>query len=257
MAEHRAQNRWVQREAAGGHGGGLEMPSFPNLEVAYLTDPDALAAVLPPPLTPPDEPRVHARITEIHIERDDFTYHEMIGYFAVDAKHEGEPGEYPLLIPIDLERAVSISRERFGEPKKLAEIELTREGDHAEGRITRQGVTFIEIVGDVAERLPTPAPTPARQWWFKFLPAVSGIGFDAGPLLVQVDQVRTPESVERVDGKLVLRELASDPVVDLPVLETESILWSVRKSTHEPRVVGPVDADAFLPYSYSRYDGVR
>jgi acetoacetate decarboxylase len=252
------QNRWIRDMTAnGGHGGGMPMPSFPNLEVAYFTDPAALAAVLPPPLTPPDEPRVHARITEIKLEFGDFKYHERVGYFAVDAKYEGEAGEYPLLIPIDLESALSISREKFGEPKKLAEIDLERDGDHVEGRITRNGVTFIEIIGDVAEKLPTPEPIPAHQWWFKFLPAVSGDGFDAGPLLVRVDQVRTHESVERVDGKLVLRELSTDPVVDLPIVETESIRWSVRKSTHEPKLVGPVDGDAFLPYAYSRYDGAR
>jgi acetoacetate decarboxylase len=250
--------RWVREVTGGeGRGGGMPMPSFPNLEVAYLTEPAALAAVLPPPLSPPDEPRVHARITEIKLEFGEFRYHERVGYFAVDAKYEGELGEYPLLIPIDLESALSISRERFGEPKKLADIDLQRDGDHVEGRVTRNGVTFIEIIGDVTETLPTPAPSPAHQWWFKFLPAVSGDGFDAGPLLVRVDQVRTPESVERVDGKLVLRDLATDPVVDLPIVETESILWSVRRSTHEPKVVGPVDADAFLPYSYARYDGAR
>jgi acetoacetate decarboxylase len=253
-----AQNRWVRDVSARAKGGSdLPMPSFPNLEVAYLTDPEALAAVLPPPLTPPDEPRVHARITEIKLEFGDFKYHERVGFFAVEAKYEGEVGEYPLLIPIDLESALSISREKFGEPKKLADIELAREGDHVEGRITRNGVTFIEIVGDVAEQLSTPEPYPARQWWFKFLPAVDGNGFDAGPLLVRVDQVRTPETVERVDGKIVLRDLASDPVVDLPVVETESIRWTLRKATHEPKLVGPVDAEAFEPYAYARYDGAR
>jgi acetoacetate decarboxylase len=253
-----AQNRWVRDVTAGaGAGGGGFHPTLPNLEVAYFTDPAALAAVLPPPLTPPDEPRVHARITEINLEFGEYKHHEMVGYFAVDAKYDGELGEYPLLIPIDLESALSISREKFGEPKKLADIELLRDGNHVEGRITRQGVTFIEIVGDVAETLPTPEPYPAHQWWFKFLPAVEGEGFDAGPFLVRVDQVRSPESVERVEGKLVLRDLPSCPVVDLPIVETESIRWTVRKSTHTPKLVGPVDGDAFLPYAYSRYDGVR
>ena len=71
-------------------------------------------------------------------------------------------------------------------------------------------MTYIEIVGDVTETLPTPEPYEATQYWIKFLPAVTGQGFDAGPLLVRVDQVRTPSSVERVEGKLVLRDLASD-----------------------------------------------
>ena len=149
---------------------------------------------------------------------------------------------------------MSISREKFGEPKKLAQIDLAREGDHVEGRITRQGVTFIEMIGDVAETLPTPEPYPATQFWFKFLPAVEGDGFDAGPLLVRVDQVRTPESVERVEGKLVLRDLPTCPVVDLPVEEMVSLQWTVRRSSHQPRLVGPVDAGAFEPYAWSRYD---
>lgn len=253
-----AQNRWVRdvSGAAQGGGGGLGI-SFPNLEVAYLTDAAALAAALPPPLSPPDEPRVHARITEIDIKHGDFRYHEMVGYFAIEAKYEGVTGEYPLIIPIDMESALAISREKFGEPKKLANIELVRDGNHVEGRIERHGVTFIEIIGDVAETLPTPEPYPATQFWFKFLPAVEGDGFDAGPFLVKVDQVRTPESVERVEGKLVLRDLASAPVVDLPVVETESIRWTVRKSSHAPKLIGPVDAEAFKPYAHTRYDGVR
>jgi len=225
--------------------------------VVYRTDPATLAAVLPPPLEPPPEPRVHARVTEIKLAFGAHTHEERVGYFAVDALYDGQLGEYPLLMPIDLEPAVAISREKFGEPKKLAEIEFGREGDHVAASVSRQGVTFMEINGDVVETLPTPEPYPAVQFWFKFAPALIGNGFDYGPILIRVDQVRTHSSVERVEGKLVLRDLAGCPVADLPVLDIESIVWSVRTSTHEPTVVGPVDGDAFLPYSYARYDGVR
>jgi acetoacetate decarboxylase len=250
------ENRWV-RAPATDTGRGAFHPSLPSLEVAYFTDPDVLAAVLPPPLQPPAEPRVHARVTEIDLQFGPHRHQERVAYFAVDAEYEGETGEYPLLMPIDLEPAVAISREKFGEPKKLAEIDFAREGNHVEARVTRHGVTFIEIIGDVVETLPTPPAYDARQWWFKFLPALSGSGFDAGPTLIRVDQVRTPESVERVEGKLVLRDLPSCPVVDLPVLETESIRWTVRTSTHEPSVVGDVDPVAFEPFSFARYDGLR
>ena len=106
----------------------------------------------------------------------------------------------------------------------------------------------------ITETLPTPEPYQATQYWIKFLPAVSGPGFDAGPLLVQVDQVRTPTSVEKVEGKLVLRELASDPVVDLPIVETEYVRWTERTSSHTPNLVGPIDAESFIPYMHSRYD---
>jgi acetoacetate decarboxylase len=251
-----SQNRWVKELSPPGEHGNFS-PVLPSLEVVYRTDPDALAAILPPPLSAPPVPRVHVRCTDIHLEFGEFVHKEKVGFFAVDAEYNGELGEYPLLIPIDLESAVSISRERFGEPKKLADIEMGRDGDHVYASITRNGVTFIEIVGDVAEELPVPEPYEARQWWFKFMPSVTGSGFDGDPLLVRVDQVRSPQSMERVEGKLELRDLATDPVVDLPILETESIVWTVRTATHEPKLVGPVDAAAFEPFAYSRYDLAR
>lgn len=248
-----SRNRWVKDPSEPPRGGGGFHPSLPSIEVVYRTDPAILAAVLPPPLEPPELPRVHARVTEIKLQLGDYRHEERVGYFAVDAVYRGELGEYPLLMPIDLEPAVAISREQFGEPKKLAEIDFAREGSHVEARVTRQGVTFIEMTGDVVGTLPTPEPYPAVQWWFKFLPGLDGRGFDAGPFLIRVDQVRTHELLEKVEGKLVLRDLPSCPVVDLPVLETESMVWSVRKSTHAPSRVGPIDAAAFEPFAQSRY----
>jgi acetoacetate decarboxylase len=247
-----SRTRWV-REPAAGDALTKSVPVLPAVEVVYLTDPGLLAEVLPPPLKPPAEPRVHVRITDIDLAFGEYRHKELVGYYAVDAEYEGEPGEYPLLIPIDMEPAVAISRERYGEPKKLADIELTRDGDRVTGRMTRQGVTFVEIRGRVVETLPVPAPYPARQFWFKFLPAVEGPGFDAGPLLVRMEQVRKPESVERVDGELVLRDLPNCPVVDLPVREVVSIRWVRRSSENTPKVVAEVDPVAFAPYAAARY----
>ncbi len=250
------QNRWV-KEGPWRPPGAAEGPVLPSLEAVYLTKSEILAAVLPPPLQPPPEPRVHVRITDIDLVLPGGHRHrEKVGYFAVDAVHEGLLGEYPLLIPIDLESALAISRERFGEPKKLADIRLVRDGDHVEGSITRDGVTFVEMVGDISGPLDRPEPYPARQFWFKFLPAVDGRGFDAGPLLVRVDQVRSPQTLEKVEGKTVLRDLASAPVVDLPIEETVSMTWTLRKSSHNPVLVGEVDPEAFAPFAAARYDHV-
>jgi acetoacetate decarboxylase len=245
--------RWV-REPAAESPLTAGMPSLPNLEVVYRTDPAALAEVIPAPLSAPAEPRVHVRITDIDLRFGEHRHKEMVAFFAVDAVLDGQPGEYPLLIPIDLEDAVSISRERFGEPKKLADITMSRDADgQVHGTVTRQGVTFIEITGRVTGDLPVPAPYPARQFWFKFMPAVEGIGFDGDPLLVRMEQVRKPERVERIEGELTLRDLPGCPVVDLPVRELVSIQWVRRSSESKPTVVGPVDPAALLPYVPARY----
>ncbi len=251
------QNRWIHtgpwRAAATPKG-----PVLPSLEVVYLTSPEVLAAVLPPPLEPPEQPRVHVRLTDIDLPLPGGgSYREKVGYLAVDAVRTTVAlGEYPLLIPIDLESAVAISRERYGEPKKLADLELVRDGNRVEGTMTRHGVTFVEIAGEVTGALPVPEPYPAAQFWFKFLPAVSGVGFDAGPFLVRVDQVRTPVTLEQVEAKLVLRDLDSAPIADLPVEEVVSVTWTTRSSSVNPVLVGPVDADAFAPYAAARYEHV-
>jgi len=120
--------------------------------------------------------------------------------------------------------------------------------------MTRRGVTFAEIVGAVTGDLPVPEPHETRQFWFKFMPAVSGRGFDGDVLLVQVDQVRTPVSVEAVAAKVVLRDLPSAPLADLPIHELVSAYWTTRRATTSPHVVGPVDPAAFEPFAAVRYD---
>ena len=156
------QNRWV-REPVESASSDFH-PTLPSLEVVYRTDPAVLAAVLPPPLQPPDEPRVHARVTEIKLEFGEHRYEERVGYFAVDAVYDGQLGEYPMLMPIDLEPAVSISREKFGEPKKLADITISaaraitsRPASPAKAsRSWRSGATW-------SRRCPHPRPMPPHS----------------------------------------------------------------------------------------------
>ena len=73
-------NRWVtQPQDAVEHGLSKGVPPLPSLEVVYLTDPDRWPQVLPPPLTPPEQPRVHVRITDIDLRFGDFRYKELVG----------------------------------------------------------------------------------------------------------------------------------------------------------------------------------
>jgi acetoacetate decarboxylase len=249
------QNRWVRPPAGPpSAGGGYELPPITSLEVVYRSDPDLVGAVVPPPLVAAEDAKVHLRFTDIDLDFGTFQWQEKVGWFGVDVTYDGLPGEYPLLIPIDLEKAIAISRERHGEPKKLADITMDRNGDDVQATMTRHGVTFAEVVGTVTGPLPVPDAYETRQFWFKFLPAVSGRGFDGDVLLVQVDQVRTPVTVEAVDAKVVLRDLPSAPLADLPVDELISVRWTSRRATTAPHVVGPVDPVGFEPFAAARYD---
>jgi acetoacetate decarboxylase len=250
-----AQNRWVRPPAeATAAGGGHQLPPITSFEITYRSDPSLVAAVVPPPLVAAPDARVHLRFTDIDLDFGTYRWQEHVGWFGVDVVHDGVPGEYPLVIPIDLEGAIAVSRERFGEPKKLATISIERDGTDVRASMTRLGVTFAEVVGTVTGERPVPAPYETRQFWFKFMPAVSGSGFDGDVLLVRVDQVRSPLTVEDVDAKVVLRDLPSAPLADLPVEEILSAQWTTRRATTNPRVVGAVDPVAFEPFAAARYD---
>jgi Acetoacetate decarboxylase (ADC) len=213
-----SQNRWIQEPRRGEGASVVPFPANARLELTYLTDPEIHAAVLPPPLTAPPEPRVRVHFTRIEINGK---LHEIVCSFNLDAMYGNTLGQFCAVMPIDLETAVTPSRETYGEPKKLAQMECERDGDHVRASVTRQGVTIIEVVGDVTEKLPVPEPYEVVQFWYKFLPAVSGEGFDAGPFLVTLHQTVKPESCEKVEGKLVLRDLPGTPVADLPILKQE------------------------------------
>ena len=249
MTETR-ENRWVQEPR---HGEGDTVVPFPanaRLELVYLTDPEVHAAVLPPPLTAPPEPRVRVHFTRIEI---DGHVHEIVGSVNLDAMHGDRLGQFCAVMPIDLETAVSPSRETYGEPKKLAQMVFDREGDHITASVTRQGVTIIEVVGDVTGELPVPAPYEVLQFWYKFLPAVSGVGFDAGPFLVTLHQTVKAQTCEKVEGKLVLRDLPGTPVADLPVLELEDIRVMM-VSTDYYHVLEDVEID---PVEYAKHVSVQ
>ncbi len=244
------QNRWV-REPRSGHGDTVvEYPPNLRFEITYLTDPEVHAEVLPPPLTPAAEPRVRIHFTRIEV---DGKVHEIVNSVLLDAMHGDTLGQFCAVMPIDLETAVSPSRETYGEPKKLAQITFDREGDHVNLSVTRQGVTFIDIVGDVTGELPVPEPYDVKQFWYKFLPAVSGEGFDAGPFLVTLHQTVKPRTHEKVDGKLVLRDLPGTPVADLPVVELEGArLMMIQTDYHH--VLEDVEID---PVEYAKHVSVQ
>ena len=245
-----SENRWIQ-EPRQGHGSTVvPFPANLRLEVTYLTDPEVHAAVLPPPLTAAPEPRVRVHFTRIEVNGK---LHEIVNSFLLDAMYGDTLGQFCAVMPIDLETAVTPSRETYGEPKKLAQMEFARDGDHIKASMARQGVTFIEVVGDVTGEMPTPAPYEVVQFWYKFLPAVSGVGFDAGPFLITLHQTVKAQSCEKIEGKLVLRDLPGTPVADVPILELES-MRTMMIQTDYYHVLEDVEID---PVEYAKHVTVQ
>jgi acetoacetate decarboxylase len=222
-----------------------------TLVARYETDPDVIAAVLPPPLTPSDQPLVKVTIATVDIEGLP-TFGA--GSFSVQARHEGTVGYYALVMPMSTEQAVIGGRETFGEPKKLAAITLQRDGAAVSGEVTRLGVTFLQIDGRVTGAL-EPGPEESRtDFYFKFLPAPDGKGFDAEPSLVYCHRTETTRAREAVDGSVTLRESRFDPVADLPVRRLLDVTLAERRSVQRGEIHSQVPGEWIRPFVHQRYD---
>lgn len=223
------------------------------LTAVYETDLEVVAAVLPRPLEP-GEPLVRVTIATVSI---DGMAPFGAGYFGVRARHEGTDGEYPLVMPMTTEQSVIGGRETFGEPKKIGEVTLERDGARVAGRMGRLGVRFAEVRGEVVEILDLPEDRTKTDFYFKFLPSPDGKGFDSEPALVYCYRAESARRHERVEGEVVLAESPFDPVVDLPVRRVVEVTFGERQSRQWAEIVSRVPSEWILPYVHQRYDDLH
>jgi len=225
-----------------------------SLTAVFETDPDVVAQVLPPPLEPSDQPLVRVSVASVDLGRPGLPPFGA-GTFAVQARHGTTIGNYPLVMPMSTEQSVIGGRETFGEPKKLAQVTVDRDGDTIVGRISRLGITFVEVTGRVGDELPLPDERERIDFYFKFLPAPDGKGLDSDPALVYCRRTESYRTLHQVvDGEVLLRESRFDPVADIPVRRLVEVTLSERRAVQRGEIVERVPADWVLPYVHQRYD---
>jgi acetoacetate decarboxylase len=222
-----------------------------TLVATYLTDPEVVAAVLPPPVEPGDEPLVKITVATVDIPG----YPTFgAGSFSVRARHEGTDGFYALLMPMTTEQSVIGGRETFGEPKKLGSVELVRNGDQITGTFARMGIEIVKVDGRVTGELALPDEETRTDFYFKFLPAPDGKGFDNDPSLVYCHRTEQTRKLESVTGTIELGESRFDPVADLPVRQVVGISLADRSSVQRGEIHGSVPGEWIRPYVHQRYD---
>ena len=217
----------------------------------YETDPEIIAAVLPPPLEPGDRPLV--RITITRVEMPGLPVFGA-GWIGVQARHRDRLGEYPIFMPMTTEQSLIGGREVNGEPKKLGEVEVQRDGNHVSARIARMGYTVCEIVGRISETREN-YELEKTDFWLKLSPSCEQAGvLDQDPLLVYGEKTERTRLHEGIEGELILKEAPLDPVADLVVRRMVDLNWTERASTQVGRVIGPVPREGVQPFIHQRYD---
>src|SRR3954462_13518891 len=90
-----------------------EISGWPLLKIFYRSDPDRIADLLPPGITPGRNPHVHVNVYNVPINVE----HVYGVSTKVEADYDGRAGFYSLRLGIDQETAIFISREINGQPK--------------------------------------------------------------------------------------------------------------------------------------------
>jgi len=174
--------------------------------------------------------------------------------FTVRARHGKVEGEYCMAMCMGIEQAVVGGRETWGEPKKIAAIDVTRSGSYARATVTRQGVTYLELVGKVLEKLPTPPPKQTLDFYYKFLINPDGKGFDSDPALVYCRRNYEIRSCERMEGEIILRDSPFDPLADFPIRKLLSFHFLEYSSDQVGEIVDRVPGEWIAPFVHQRYD---
>jgi acetoacetate decarboxylase len=111
-----------------------EIAGWPKLVITYRTDPDKVAALLPPGIEPGAEPIVTLGVYCVPIlDEPEFGMST-----SVQAVFDGIAGLFSLGIGIDQEAAIFNTRETNGQPKFPCTTRYFRFGDAVEATATHQ-----------------------------------------------------------------------------------------------------------------------
>jgi acetoacetate decarboxylase len=226
-----------------------------SIRCVYETDPAVAAAVVPRPLVPGARPEVCATFSHVAIQlAPDVTFEIGSAIFGVRASYEGVEGIWLVTMPMSTEQAVVPGRETYGEPKKIAAIDFTVEEDRVAARVTRMGVSYLEVEGRRGASLGPRAFTEYGYCVKAFPSCERGRAFDHDPLLVRLEWRHEQEHAEEIAGSIALRESPFDPVADLPVRRLVRLEYEVGRTASNGRVLGSVAPEWILPVLHQRYD---
>jgi acetoacetate decarboxylase len=225
--------------------GGAQM-----LSVEFLTDPEFVARVLPPPLEPVAEPRMRAMVGRWQSS--------CVGDFGggtvyVTCAHEGLEGEYNLAQYMDGDAPAIFGRDVFGEPKKMARATLRARGPAMRGTIERRGVTLVTIEGEL-DRSGGPFEATRESYNIKSRPAASGYGLEEDAILTRAHYEIVGRVSREGEGRIALTGTVHDPLDEIPIREVLRATYFEGDLAAKVEVTARIPAAVFVPFHHGRND---
>ena len=259
-----ARLRYVRNGSAkaGARPGGSKIRhTVKSIRALYETEPEIAQALLPRPLEPATAPEIFVQFANVAMRfSEERTVQIGAATVGVGCSYEGRPGYYVIAMPMEGEFVVIGGREKYGEPKKIAETEFSIEGEHVNAKVTRHGVTFLELDGKLGAPTDGPKRFAEYLYCYKALPAATpesndNGGFDGEVLLTMLTWERDYDSIRRIeDGRVILRESARDPLVDVPVKRLLRMELAEGASKTSGQVLRSVPGEWLRPFLVQRYD---
>ncbi|SHK44688.1 2,4-dienoyl-CoA reductase [Anaerocolumna jejuensis DSM 15929] len=247
------------------------MDNQEGLYISYLTDPAAIAKILPPPLKPFSMPVVTLSVCHVNNPTfaDDY-YEAILGVYATYGKTLGLYTMGLVLGGPGAEMAVQCGRDNGSIPKKLgAEFVIRRNGDTVTAGVTRRGTQLVDITMKLGEyNSPLTAalyqfPAAGKQtfgggfyYHFDREPDENGVShFMNGALLMNQCEYNY-QSWEPGIVTLDLKSSIDDPWAELPINTIIGGAYSKNSLlVHKLNLVEKLDAEEVIPYLLSgRYD---
>jgi len=232
------------------------------LTTYWETKPEIIARILPPPLRPTKRPLVSAFVA--NYPRTNFcpAYKEAALFILAD--FNGKLGTYCLSMPISDGMAMGLGREIYGFPKKMAEIELTKDSDSVYGSISRNGINFFNVKANLDGKFNSEDGKKILTdnygkglpiFNFKYSKSPDGNGFDLNPRLIEQGATMDNKVLKNGNSEINLKDSPHDPWAELEVVKMLGCTYTVGTSVLlRGKVLAEVDPMGFIPYSNSKWD---
>lgn len=234
------------------------------ITIYWETKPEIVKRLLPRPLKPIGPPLAFAFIANYPKTNFSLPYFESA--LGLLCQFKGEIGAYILAMPVTNDIAMAGGREFYGYPKKMASIQLKREGNNIEGWTDRLGTRIIHVKGEITGSIPEKETQKTMSamgfkenvmviYNFKHFPAPEGMGFDYNPRLIREEVEFNHKSVERANVKIELKSSEFDPWAEVEVVNLMGAMYTIGDNKmRKGSVAAEVKPTTFAQYAFLKWD---
>lgn len=227
-----------------------------SVRATYETDPAVYAAMLPRPLEAIDRPEVFVQLAHVAMHvTPERTIEIGALTMGIMCSFEGTLGAYCFHMAMEGESVVTSGRERFGEPKKVAETSFEKNGDHIRATCTRHGITYFTVEGTIGQANENPRQFEEYLYCYKGLQGIQDPAtFDGDVFLTRLNWKRNYSERRSMDGRITLAESAYDPLIDIPVRRLVNMEYVEGSTVTGGQILRTVPGEWIADQWVGRYD---